>query len=205
MLAPAYTDGVDAPRVVDAVKSFKPLPNPYEAAFSFNSLFTNEDEYSRTFRTNGVFIFLADFIAHDMTKTVGPDASECSCDQTNTEKCFNIGINSQLVTYLKSSINYYGSSDTTSYFWVNLFVNGKCRPFARSTDIYNTDFPCRFKTREQFSKATHWIDASQVYGSNDFESNNARYHASGLLKFDYVCYLILYLNLVAIIIFDYFE
>lgn len=111
---------------------------------------------------NGLFTFMGQFLIHDslMTKT---EDTFCPCG-TNNPKCHNIAI----------------PTDDRS-----LKDQGECLPFPRASDASDF-FECDFQRREQFSKNTHYLDMSQVYGQSKEAAAKLRIHEFGLLKYSFV-------------------
>lgn len=177
LLQNAYADGVDTPRQVNEV-NHNPLPNPFRTVFTMNTMNSNES------KTNNIFLFFGDFIAHDYSKTAKLDDDDCECDSKDPDACINLYVNPTL----NVTLNPHHLTETVLAAWLNLFNNETCEGFARSIDIANTHFPCNFKTREQFNIVTHWLDMSQIYGASEEESNRARKFEKGLLEFGEVSY-----------------
>lgn len=175
LLEPAYGDGIGTPRQVNEV-NHAPLPNSFRSAFSLHEMNSTES------RTNAMFLFLGDFIAHDFAKTAKLDDEDCGCDTTDPDKCINLYVN----PILNVTVNPNLLTADVLEFWLNKFNTELCDGFARSIDIKNTRFPCRFKTREQFNIVTHWLDMSQIYGSSDEDSDRARMFHKGLLNYGFV-------------------
>ena len=118
--------------------------------------------------------FFTEFLAHDLFSTI-PEYVDCECDSTEPE-CFNI----RLSEYFQGE--YYR----------------KCINYARNMDSKKA-FDCKFDHREQFSNTSHWLDLSNIYGSNYEQAKNFRVYQGGLLRFDrvkFILYTGLNLNLI---------
>jgi len=114
----------------------------------------------RTADLSALFIFFGQFSAHDVTLT--PTAEDLDCnDCTNTDPmCFNFMV---------------GDADS--------FMNFReCMPFRRNFD-QSVEFDCPSEYRNQFDGNTHFLDSSNVYGSNEEEDELVRLYEDGLLKF----------------------
>ena len=60
-------------------------------------------------------------------------------------------------------------------------IQRECLNFVRSVSAPALD--CGFGPREQSNQITHWIDASNIYGSNEEVTEKLRLKEGGLLNF----------------------
>lgn len=55
-----------------------------------------------------------------------------------------------------------------------------CLPYTRSATTFRGD--CSFGAAEQMNQATHFLDGSNIYGSNVLTAKSLREYKNGLLK-----------------------
>ena len=118
---------------------------------------------------NQFFSFFAEFVWDDLSSVVSGNVN-CECRSTNPE-CFNIPL------YLEEQILF----------------NRKCFQYARSLDSAEA-FDCVFDHREQLSETSHWLDLSNLYGSNEAQAKLFRTYKNGKLKNDIVSRTLSYLR-----------
>lgn len=109
------------------------------------------------------------FLDHDLDiGPESPDGEVCADDcDTTSPQCFNIAI--------PAGDPQFGSGQTDSTF------RRDCIPLVRSAP---TDHQCEgtLLPREQFNEITSYIDASNVYGSDDGRAEELRTLSNGLLR-----------------------
>jgi len=108
---------------------------------------------------------MGQFIDHDITHTPNHAINCCNLDGTfpdsyDPKKCFPLRL------------------PTDDPFWS---TRGKsCMNMARSLSAPTTK--CSLQFREQMNQITHWLDASNIYGSDEHETKLLRLFRNGQLK-----------------------
>jgi len=160
LLKPAPTCNGTAPRT-DSEIDLNGLPSVIDAA----DLLDNDNELSYTL--SSLYPFFSVFIAHDLFSTV-PEYVDCECGSVEPE-CYNI----RLLKHFQTAYEY----------------DRECINYVRNMDSRKA-FDCMFDHREQFSNTSHWLDLSNLYGSNYQQAANFRVYKDGLLRFDTVRFMI---------------
>lgn len=152
----AYDDNYNSPRTKSSTRGYK-LPNARKVAMRIHSA-------RRSFpTTTEFFTFFGQHVNHDLIFTARASDYEgsektCHCGSTDPD-CFNIRVPQD---------DYYNKDQT-------------CLPFTRSSAAYK-HFDCRLSYREQINLVTHWLDLSNIYGSDDETAMKLRSMENGKLK-----------------------
>lgn len=155
-MTPAYDDGLETARGLS--KSGKALPSPRKVS---NLLFKDNFQFDNDY--THIIAFFGQFITHDFSMaSISADSFGiplmCDCGDTNIN-C--------LPMRMPSNEN---------------IMRMTCMKFTRSSSTFSS-FDCKLGYREQLNLLTSYIDASQVYGTEDFKAKNLREMKGGLLKF----------------------
>ncbi|KAM9099196.1 putative oxidoreductase PXDNL isoform 2-T2 [Sarcophilus harrisii] len=171
ILKPVYENGFNLPRGVNS-NSFSnkyplPLPRIISTKMIGSATITPDDRYTHMLMQWG------QFLDHDLDQTVPAlsmsrfsDGRSCSSVCTNDPPCFPI-----LVPQNDARV-----------------ANSQCMFFVRSSPVCGSGMTSLMMSsvyaREQINQLTAYIDASNVYGSSDWESEELRDFTSqrGLLK-----------------------
>lgn len=154
-ISPAYNDGVSEPRTIDVTG--QKLPNARKISREFHQPF------SHTFpKLNHLAMEYGQFISHDiqfnaLSKGYRGSNLNC-CERPNRIGCFPIEI---------------PPGDP-------FFTNRTCLNLVRALPTPNLE--CVLGVREQLNQNTHFLDASQVYGSDKSSSDSLRTFSEGLMK-----------------------
>lgn len=156
LLSPDYDDYVSEPRM-RSVNRRRDLPNARTLAIE---LF---DSIERSSTWSHFMAFYSQFIEQDLYFTdseINEDGSRrrCRCSSRNSD-CFNIAIPRQ----------------------DNINVDSDCMSYVRSR-ASTRQLDCSFGPREQTNMVTHWLDLSQLYGSNDAIAKKLRTFTGGAMK-----------------------
>uniref|UniRef100_A0A674HZE2 Ig-like domain-containing protein n=1 Tax=Terrapene triunguis TaxID=2587831 RepID=A0A674HZE2_9SAUR len=171
LLKPAYQNGFNLPRGFSLAEDSRelplPLPRLVSTAMIGTETITSDDQFTHMLMQWG------QFLDHDMDQTVAAismsrfsDGAPCSEVCTNDPPCFSVVIpeNDPRVR------------------------NGRCMFFVRSSPVCGSGMTSLLMNsvypREQINHLTSYIDASNVYGSTEQESQELRDLSSqrGLLK-----------------------
>jgi peroxidase len=158
LIKPIPTCDSDAPRT-DTLLDISGLPPAYEVVTVIGTV----NGFDTAAETNQFFAMFALFVGHDLSATV-PAYVDCECGSAEPE-CFNIQLSLQ-------------DQASTS-------LNRKCLNYVRSMDSKEA-FVCAFDHREQLSNVTHYLDLSNIYGSNAKQNALVRTYADGKLRTDTV-------------------
>ena len=155
LLAPAYDDGIDAPRTRSVTGS--KLPNARQIALLI------DQPNKATARVSVIFAHFAQFVDHDISLTSlisDQDGKpiKCFCDRLDAD-CINIEV----------PFNDKFNKDE------------RCMVTPRSTPSYRK-FNCPLGAREQLNLLTHWLDLSQTYGNDVLMNFKLRLHMRGQLN-----------------------
>jgi len=158
IIPPDYNDGVGEPRSLG--KDGSPLPLPRVLT---TSVFERGQAAYTQFTT--MIMQWGQFISHDMVHTPQSGASCCNKDKMKpvselSDKCMPIEI------------------PATDPVMAPLGV--ECMSFVRSTPAIRRN--CKFGPREQMNQISGFLDASNVYGTDDKMASNLRTFSGGLLK-----------------------
>jgi len=155
-----YAPGtVAGPRIA---KNGFDLPSARKLSTTVTKTSANQD------RRDGVSTVLVmqmgQFIDHDITHTPNHAKKCCNKDGSfpssfDSNKCFPIEV------------------PADDPFWTGRL---RCMDLARS--LSSPNLKCEIDTRQQMNQITHWLDASNIYGSSDFENQPLRKRVGGLLK-----------------------
>lgn len=155
LLAPAYDDGLDAPRKRSVTGSL--LPNPRKIVLLL------DQPNSATGRVSALLAHFAQFVDHDITLTAlisdqDGNPIKCFCDRQDAD-CINIEV---------------PADDKFN-------TDERCMVTPRSTPSYQK-FNCPLGPREQLNLLTHWLDLSQTYGSDVQKNSKLRLFSGGQLN-----------------------
>jgi len=160
VLESTYAPGtVASPRIA---KNGFDLPSARKICQSVTRTSANND---RRDGIHTVFVMqMGQFIDHDITHTPNHAKQCCNKDGSfpntfDSNKCFPIEV----------------ASDDA--FWKG---KKRCMDFARSLSA--PSLKCEIDSRQQMNQITHWLDASNIYGSSEFENKPLRKRVGGLLK-----------------------
>ena len=156
LLDAKYEDYVEEPRKFSVTGNV--LPNA-----RFIALKLHEPREIYTKYTN-LLPHFAQFIDHDISLTLSTsnekgEPIQCSCDDDKNVDCVNIP------TPKEDKLN----------------KDQKCQATSRSGSSY-PKFGCYLGQREQLNGLTHWLDMSQVYGSDLEKHSELRLFKNGKLK-----------------------
>ncbi|XP_042211466.1 peroxidase-like [Homarus americanus] len=165
ILAPDYDDGVDSPRLLSKATG-KSLPSPRSIS---SRVIVDRDSLYDNFTI--LIMQWGQFLDHDITHTPitkGKNMSDITCCKSGQRRqprelhpdCIPIEIPLEDNFY-----NQFGQ---------------RCMEFVRSMPAMRPK--CNFGPREQMNQITSFIDASNVYGSNEDESKELQTFNNGLLK-----------------------
>lgn len=144
-------------------KSGFELPSPRQLSTTVAKTTANSE---RTDEIQTVLVMqLGQFIDHDITHTPTHSVSNC-CNKDgsfpssyDSNKCYPIQVLPD------------------DPFWKGRL---KCMNFARS--LSSPSLKCSLESRQQMNQITHWLDASNIYGSSETELRHLRKGAGGQLK-----------------------
>lgn len=160
ILDPDYSLGsLSSPRISRA--GFD-LPSARKVSTTIAKTTANEE---RKDDVRTVFVMqLGQFIDHDITHAPNHASQCCNKDGSfpasfDSNKCYPIAVPSD------------------DPFWQGKL---RCMNFARS--LASPNLKCELESRQQMNQITHWLDASNIYGSEEFETNALRQRVAGLLK-----------------------
>ena len=157
ILPPKYSDGIETPR---RSRFGSDLPSPRLISTRLATNFNNKD-----LRYTAIVMSFGQFVDHDLTQApVLKSATNQDLD------CCSAGARSNIKFCLPISIPFD-----------DRFFQGRkdCMNFVRSTPGPSLD--CSVRYREQLNQVTHWLDLSQVYGSDDKEQRDIREFSGGRL------------------------
>ena len=170
MINAEYADGVDSLRgglqarnspLVGGIGAFVP-PVPSARLISKTISFRNNSDEEQPF--THILMQWGQFLDHDMDLSPElepvPECEDCEF----TEVCEPIHV-----------------ADDDPAFGVGTLQNGNCLRFARSLPACGMGRPGELPPREQLNDITSFIDASQVYGSNEIVGTAVRKFEDGLL------------------------
>lgn len=161
LLPPLYEDSINLPRR----RSFfsLPLPSPRKVSTFFHR---NSSEGSLDKKLTHLAAHFGEFIARDLHYVPimkGKDQSRfdcCNFDDITHQICMPISI------------------PDDDYFFMK--HRRDCMSFTRSLPTPAVN--CKMGPREQLNQNTHYLDASQIYGSDMKTMKNLREHKKGLMK-----------------------
>ncbi|OXA57165.1 peroxidasin homolog [Folsomia candida] len=146
-----YSDGYNSPK---GLPPQRPLPNARLVSSTIHSDLIHPDS-----TLTNMVPQIGQFLDHDFALTIDDDRRCCTTEEGHRD-CFSISI------------------PTNDYFYSNLSTPQTCMDFTRSTPFC---FPTESGVREQFNIDTSYIDASQVYGSENKRSQHLRQFSGGRL------------------------
>ncbi|CAM1322530.1 Uncharacterised protein g8147 [Pycnogonum litorale] len=160
-IQPDYSDGIQSPR--QSMTLNRPLPNPRLVSTTVAGRHGNRPSNSASL----MVMVWGQFLDHDLTHTalsVGFNGSKIRCCNVHFNdrhpECFPIEVSAFDPFYSK-----YGH---------------RCMEFVRSSPVPKRD--CTLGPREQINQITSFLDASNVYGSSEEESQDLRLAQDGKLK-----------------------
>ena len=168
IVPPLYEDGIDSLRGdLQALQNelfplgpFLP-PIPSARHISKTVIFNDVDDMETPF--THTLMQWGQFLDHDLDLSPELEAQCIGC--VFTKFCRPIRVQAQ-----------------DPVFGENTKQNGECLRFARSLPACDLDVPGTMPPREQLNAITSFIDASQVYGSNEIVGKAVRAFVNGLLK-----------------------
>ncbi|XP_060876033.1 peroxidase-like [Metopolophium dirhodum] len=167
LLFPVYTDGVyEMPNIND-----EQLPNP-------RLLSTNlvKDEYSPDLTKTMMVAYWSIFIGHDLShttvSTMGKDNRFVNC--CDKDKSIQYSLNKNIRSCKPIFI-----PDEDRFFKPDPFDYMNCMNYVRSRPAVRSD--CTFGPMEQMNQATHYLDASMIYGTTEQQTLSLRKMSSGQL------------------------
>ncbi|CAI6354745.1 unnamed protein product [Macrosiphum euphorbiae] len=170
LLFPEYTDGIsEMPNFYE-----KKLPDPRLVSTNFVK---NEDSPDLT--KTMLMAYWAMFIGHDLShtavSTMGTDHRfESCCDKDKN-------IQYAMMKHIKSCKPIYVPAED-SLCKPDPLSCMKCMNYVRSRPAMRPD--CTFGPREQMNQATHYLDASMIYGTSEQQTLSLRQMSLGLLLVD---------------------
>jgi peroxidase len=153
----AYDDYVSVPRIRSVVEGAY-LPSPRRVALVVHQPYVQFSEWT------DLFLWFGQSIVHDAsliaaTTEYNGAPKSCTCNSPDPA-CFNIPIPED---------DYHNKDQ-------------ECIPFLRSAAGLRED-QCYSGPREPINLQTHWLDLSNIYGSNPAQAANVRLFEGGLLKY----------------------
>eukprot|EP00092_Neocalanus_flemingeri_P012666 GFUD01013650.1.p1 GENE.GFUD01013650.1~~GFUD01013650.1.p1 ORF type:complete len:825 (+),score=137.26 GFUD01013650.1:131-2605(+) len=159
ILPPEYSNGIDTPR---RSTNGGPLPSSRLVSTSLAKDFNNQDQ-----RYTYLTMTFGQFVDHDLTHS----------------PILKNG-NNQDIDCCSSSAgsDFQSFCDPIDIPRNDPFFQGRstCMNLVRSTPAPALD--CSVRYREQVNQLTHWLDSSQIYGSNDQEQRGVRTFSGGRLQ-----------------------
>lgn len=161
LLPPRYEDGISQPFGHSQLVNDDVYSPPWPSA-RFVSWKIIKDLKPKGLTATHMFMQWGQFVDHDLTIAPVFDNVNCSCDYT--ERCVPIKVHPKDHVYGKESSN-----------------KGKCLSFVRSVPACMCDDSSHL-ARNQINDLTSYIDASNVYGSDEKKAKSLRLMSQGLLK-----------------------
>jgi peroxidase len=167
MLPAEYEDNISMPNgMTQAIVQKKPFQGPWPSPryISWNLI---KDKDHSSDKLSHMFMSWGQFLDHDLTMSPVFDdenGEELECDCNHTTKCLPIMV--------KQDDPVFG--DRTPH-------KGECLPLTRSVPACHCPAHNDL-ARNQINQITSFIDASNVYGSDDVHASNLRLNVGGLLK-----------------------
>ncbi|KAI4487501.1 hypothetical protein M0804_005650 [Polistes exclamans] len=165
-LPPNYNDGIQSIR---RSRDGNPLPSARVI-----SDVLHEDQDIQLASVTHMLMQWGQFIDHDLTATGQSRGFNGSVPQC----CLNSGLGFQPFELLHPECLPIAVNPQDSFFGR---FGIKCLEFLRSGSAPRED--CLFGAREQLTQVTSYLDASTVYSSNSFQSDNLRLFKNGLLQY----------------------
>nr|XP_050854464.1 uncharacterized protein LOC127065731 isoform X1 [Vespula vulgaris] len=165
-LPPSYDDGIQSIR---RSKDGNPLPSPRVI-----SDVLHEDRDIQLASITHMLMQWGQFVDHDLAATGQSRGFNGSVPQC----CLNSGLGFQPFEFTHPECLPIAVDPQDSFF---ARFGVKCLEFLRSGSAPRED--CQFGAREQLSQVTSYLDASTVYSSNAFQSDNLRLFRNGLLQY----------------------
>jgi len=159
IILPEYANGIDTPR---RSTNGAPLTSARVLSTNLAKDFNNQDS-----RFTYITMVFGQFVDHDITHS----------------PILKNGNNQDIDCCSSSSgANFESFCDPISVPRNDPFFRGSktCMNLVRSTPAPALD--CSVRYREQVNQLTHWLDSSQIYGSNDNEQRNVRTGRGGRLQ-----------------------
>ncbi|XP_029341297.1 peroxidase-like [Acyrthosiphon pisum] len=162
LLFPVYTDGVyKMPNIYEEL-----LPNPRSVSTSFV-----KDENSTDQTKTMMMAYWALFIGHDLShtpfSTMGKDNRFVNCCDKDKS------IQSSLIKNIRSCKPIFIPNEE-KFFKTDPF---DCMNYVRSRPAVRSD--CTFGPMEQMNQATHYLDASMIYGTTEQQMMSLRHTSDG--------------------------
>ena len=169
LLSPVYEDGISQPLGYDQAfvehRPFKP-PRPSPCLISNDIIRDlNIDQPGATY----MLMQWGQFLDHDYAYLI--ESSTLSGEEIECNTCEPMG----------ECVPIPVPRDDPQ-FGVGTIQNGNCLSFIRSGVSYVSTAGIRYSPRQQLNQITHWVDASNVYGSLPEEQPMLRLSVNGLLR-----------------------
>jgi peroxidase len=152
-LKPFYEDKLEEPRKTGVDGST--LPNARSIALLIH------DPMDTPTGITHLGVMFGQFVDHDFAQTAstgfGSSPLKCSCTSGSSD-CFNIQTPDD-----------------------DIFNDQECMTMTRSAASFDR-FDCTVNNREQTNLLTHWLDLSQMYGTDSSTSSSLRTNVDGLMK-----------------------
>ncbi|XP_060858578.1 peroxidase-like [Metopolophium dirhodum] len=167
LLFPVYTDGVyEMPNINE-----KKLPNPRSVS---SSLVKDEDspDLTKTMMMAYWTMFIGHDLSHTAVSTMGKDNRfvDCCDKDKSIQYTLNKNIRSCKPIFIPGG---------DWFFKPDLFDYKDCMNYVRSRPAVNSD--CTFGPMEQMNQATHYLDASMIYGTTEQQTLSLRQMSLGQL------------------------
>ena len=148
----------------DLQPSINPFGAPFPSARLVSDTTVGDRQINDTFLTHLIMQF-GQFMDHDLDLAVEMLGQECdlvTCEQTDF--CAPVRV----------------AADDEE-FGEDTVLKGKCHPFVRTVPACDEN-PFQISPREQVNELTHYIDASNIYGSTDSRAEFLRELTGGRLR-----------------------
>lgn len=180
-LPPMYADGLSDPRTHSFFGIRLPRPRALSSALHQNGGYLNEDKGL----TNLATVF-GIFLNHDLHKVETLNMKDC-CQIQREFQLYSMRfplysregyeVLLSMSRAIKSVCMAIEIPASDQYF---SFYNRKCMQYSRSTSTPHLN--CKLSPREQRNTNTHFLDASQIYGSNSITMRGLRNGTKGLMS-----------------------
>ena len=164
-LLPAdYEDGISQPNGHKQAVSGNAFSGPWPSPRHISWNIINDLQQDGVAPMSHMFMGWGQFIDHDLDLAPIFDEDEVECDCNYTSRCIPIPVKSNDPIFGDGTLNM-----------------GECLTFTRSIPVCTTNGQGILR-RNQINQLTSFIDASQVYGSDDELAMNLRLGVGGLLR-----------------------
>ena len=167
-LLPAdYEDDISQPYGFQQAQTNREFDGPWPSPRYVSWKVVKDMEHSSE-KMSHMFMSWGQFLDHDIDLAPVFDdenGEELECDCNYTRRCLPIPVKSNDPVFGDRSVH-----------------RGQCLPLTRSIPACQNYGGLLDLARNQINQLTSYIDASQVYGSDDVHASNLRLHSAGLLK-----------------------